>query len=96
MADVIDYQIFGDDLQLVEVELDQGEGVRAEAGTMTYMEDGIEMQTGMQGGLFSGFKRIVTGESFFITTFLNNDQRKRHVAFAAPYPGKIVAFRQIV
>ena len=92
MADVIDYKIFGDDLQLVEVELDQGEGVRAEAGTMTYMEDGIEMQTGMEGGLFSGFKRMVTGESFFITTFLNNDQRKRHVAFAAPYPGKIVAF----
>jgi uncharacterized protein (TIGR00266 family) len=92
MADVIDYQIFGDDLQLVEVELDQGEGVRAEAGTMTYMEDGIQMQTGMEGGLFSGFKRMVTGESFFITTFMNNDQRKRHVAFAAPYPGKIVAF----
>jgi uncharacterized protein (TIGR00266 family) len=93
MADVLDYKIIGDDLQLVEVELDPGEGVRAEAGTMTYMEDGIEMQTGMEGGLFSGFKRIVTGESFFITTFLNTDQqRKRHVAFAAPYPGKIVAF----
>jgi uncharacterized protein (TIGR00266 family) len=94
MADVIDYKIYGDDLQLVEVELDQGEGVRAEAGTMTYMEDGIQMQTGMEGGLFSGFKRIVTGESFFITTFMNNDAsaRKRHVAFAAPYPGKIVAF----
>jgi uncharacterized protein (TIGR00266 family) len=93
MADVLDYKIIGDDLQLVEVELDPGEGVRAEAGTMTYMEDGIEMQTGMEGGLFSGFKRIVTGESFFITTFLNADQqRKRHVAFAAPYPGKIVAF----
>lgn len=92
MADVIDYQIHGDDLQLVEVELDRGEGVRAEAGTMTYMEDGIEMQTGTEGGLFSGFKRMVTGESFFITTFMNNDQRKRRVAFAAPYPGKIVAF----
>lgn len=93
MADVIDYKIFGDDLQLVEVELDPGEGVRAEAGTMTYMEDGIEMQTGMEGGLFGGFKRMITGESFFITTFMNQDpQRKRHVAFAAPYPGKIVAF----
>lgn len=93
MADVLDYKIIGNDLQLVEVELDPGEGVRAEVGTMTYMEDGIEMQTGMEGGLFSGFKRIVTGESFFITTFLNTDQqRKRHVAFAAPYPGKIVAF----
>jgi len=92
MADVIDYQIFGDDLQLVEVELDPGEGVRAEVGTMTYMEDGIDMQTGTGGGIFSGLKRMVTGESFFITTFLNNGQGKSHVAFAAPYPGKIVAF----
>ena len=92
MADVVDYQILGDDLQLVEIELDHGEGVRAEVGTMTYMEDGIEMQTGMGGDLFSGFKRMITGESFFITTFLNNAREKRHVAFAAPYPGKIVAF----
>ncbi len=92
MADVIDYQIYGDDLQLVEVELDPGEGVRAEVGTMTYMEDGIEMQTGTGGGLFSGFKRMVTGESFFITTFMNNARGKSHVAFAAPYPGKIVPF----
>ncbi len=92
MADLIDYQIFGDDLQLVEVELDPGEGVRAEAGTMTYMENGIEMQTGTGGGLFSGFKRMVTGESFFITTFMNSVQGKRRVAFAAPYPGKIVPF----
>jgi uncharacterized protein (TIGR00266 family) len=92
MADVIDYQIFGDDLQLVEVALDPGEGVRAEVGTMTYMEDGIEMQTGTGGGLFAGFKRLVTGESFFITTFLNNANMPRRVSFAAPYPGKIVAF----
>jgi uncharacterized protein (TIGR00266 family) len=92
MADVIDYEIFGDDLQLVEIELDPGEGVRAEAGTMTYMENGIEMQTGTGGGLFQGFKRMVTGESFFITTFLNNANAKRKVAFAAPYPGKIVPF----
>ena len=91
MADVIDYKIYGDDLQLVEVELDPGEGVRAEAGTMTYMEKGIEMQTGTGGGLFQGFKRMLTGESFFITTFLNNAQGKSHVAFAAPYPGKIIA-----
>ena len=91
MADVIDYQIFGDDLQLVEVELDPGEGVRAEVGTMTYMENGIEMQTDT-GGLFAGFKRMVTGESFFITTFLNNGRGKSHVAFAAPYPGKIIPF----
>jgi uncharacterized protein (TIGR00266 family) len=91
-ADIIDYQIHGDDLQLVEVELDPGEGVRAEVGTMTYMEDGIEMQTGTGGGIFAGFKRLFTGESFFITTFLNNGNNKRRVAFAAPYPGKIVPF----
>ncbi len=91
MADVIDYQIYGDDLQLVEIELDPGEGVRAEAGTITYLEDGNEMQT-TTGGLFKGLKRMITGESFFITTFLNNANRKSHVAFAAPYPGKIVAF----
>ena len=91
-SDVIDYKIYGDDLQLVEVELDPGEGVRAEAGTMTYMENGIEMQTDTGGGLFKGFKRMVTGESFFITTFLNNGQAKQRVAFAAPYPGKIVPF----
>lgn len=90
MADVIDYKIYGDDLQLVEVELDPGEGVRAEAGTMTYMEGGIQMQTGTGGGLFKGLKRIVTGESFFITTFLNQGNQKQHVAFAAPYPGKII------
>lgn len=92
MADIIDYQIIGDDLQLVEIELDPGEGVRAEVGTMTYMEDGIAMQTSADGGIFSGFKRMFTGESFFISTFLNSAQVKRHVAFAAPYPGKIVAF----
>lgn len=90
MADLIEYQIFGDDLQLVEIELDPGEGVRAEAGTMTYMENGIEMQTGTGGGIFKGLKRMVTGESFFITTFLNNGRQKSHVAFAAPYPGKVI------
>lgn len=90
MADVIDYQIFGDDLQLVEIELDPGEGVRGEAGTMTYMEDGIEMSTGTGGGIFKGLKRAFTGESFFITSFLNNGGAKAHVAFAAPYPGKII------
>ena len=90
MADVIDYKIYGDDMQIVEVELDPGEGVRAEAGAMMYMEDGIEMQTSTGGGLFKGFKRMVTGESFFITTFLHNGTGKGHVAFGAPYPGKIV------
>ena len=90
MADVIDYQIFGDDLQLVEIALDPKEGVRAEAGTMTYMESGIEMQTTTGGGVLQGLKRAVTGESFFITTFLNNSAAKSRVAFAAPYPGKVV------
>lgn len=90
MADIIDYKIYGDDLQLVEIELDPAEGVRAEAGTMMYMENGIEMQTNTGGGLFKGFKRIITGESFFITTFLNNGENKQHVAFAAPYPGKVI------
>jgi uncharacterized protein (TIGR00266 family) len=90
MADVIDYQIYGDDLQLVEIELDPGEGVRAEAGTMTYMQDGIQMQTGMGGGIFKGLQRAITGESFFITTFLNTGGGKQRAAFAAPYPGKII------
>jgi len=90
MADIIDYQIYGDDLQMVEIELDPSEGVRAEAGAMIYMGDGIQMQTSTGGGLFKGFKRMVTGESFFITTFLYSGQGKGRVAFGAPYPGKIV------
>lgn len=90
MADVVDYKIFGDDLQLVEIELDPGEAVRAEVGTMTYMEQGIEMQTSTGGGIFQGLKRAFTGESFFITSFRNNSNNKSHVAFAAPYPGKII------
>ena len=90
MADLIDYKIIGDDLQLVEIELDPGEGVRAEVGTMTYMEDGIEMQTGADGGIFSGFKRMFTGESFFIANFTNSGKARSRVAFAAPYPGKII------
>jgi len=90
MADVIDYKIYGDDMQLVEIELDPGEGVQAEAGAMTYMEHGIEMQTSTGGSIFKGLKRMIAGESFFITTFLNNGREKRRVAFAAPYPGKII------
>ncbi|KUG02883.1 hypothetical protein ASZ90_019749 [hydrocarbon metagenome] len=97
-ADIIDYQIFGDDMQLVEIELDPGEGVRAEAGAMMYMEQGIVMETGtgasagagVGAAIFKGLKRAVTGESFFITTFFNNGQGKQHVAFGAPYPGKII------
>ena len=90
MTDLVDYKIQGDDMQIVEVELDPGEGVRAEAGAMMYMEEGIEMQTSTGGGLFKGFKRMVTGESFFITTFLYQGRGKGHVAFGAPYPGKII------
>ena len=90
MADEIDYKIHGDDMQLVEIELDPGEAVRAEVGAMMYMEDGIEMQTSTGGGLFRGLKRMVTGESFFITSFLNTARDKRHAAFGAPYPGKII------
>tara|TARA_B100000123_G_scaffold152897_1_gene112984 strand:+ start:647 stop:1459 length:813 start_codon:yes stop_codon:yes gene_type:complete len=91
MADVIDYTIHGEEMQLVEIELDPGEGVRAEAGAMMYMGDGIAMQTGTGGGLFSGFKRMLTGEGFFITSFVHEGSGKGHVAFAAPYPGKVVA-----
>jgi uncharacterized protein (TIGR00266 family) len=90
MAHEIDYKIFGDDMQAVEVELDPGEAVRAEVGAMLYMEEGVEMQTGTGGGIFSGLKRMVTGENFFITSFLNNGNGKSHVTFAAPYPGKII------
>lgn len=90
MADIIDYRIHGDDMQLVEIELDPGEGVRAEAGAMLYYTDGIRMQTGTEGGLFRGLKRMVTGESFFITSFVHGGSGKGRVAFAAPYPGRIV------
>jgi uncharacterized protein (TIGR00266 family) len=89
MVDVIDYKIYGDDMQIVEIGLDPGEGVRAEAGAMMYMDEGIQMQTST-GGIFKGFKRMITGESFFITTFLYNGEGKAHVAFGAPYPGKII------
>jgi uncharacterized protein (TIGR00266 family) len=90
MAHEIDYQILGDDIQVVEVEMDPGEAVRAEAGAMLYMEQDIEMQTGTGGGIFKGLKRMITGESFFITSFTNNGTGKRKMAFAAPYPGKII------
>jgi len=90
MSDVIDYKIYGDDMQIVEIELDPAEGVRAEAGAMMFMEQGIEMQTSTGGRIFKGFKRAITGESFFITTFLNNGNRRSKLAFGAPYPGKII------
>lgn len=96
-AHEIDYRIYGDDMQMVEIELDPEESVRAEAGTMMYMGEGIEMNTslGGEGGglgkaLFGGLKRALMGESFFITDFTHKGRGKAHVAFAAPYPGKII------
>ncbi|MCR9260830.1 MAG: TIGR00266 family protein [Pseudomonadaceae bacterium] len=96
----VDYEIFGDDMQIVEVELDPGEVVIAEAGAMNYMEDGINFETkmgdgstpsgGMLGSLLNVGKRVLTGESIFMTHFSNSGQGKRRVAFAAPYPGKII------
>ncbi len=97
----VDYEIIGDDMQLVEVELDNGETVIAEAGGMNYMEDGIEFETKMGDGadpdqgffarLMDAGKRVFTGESAFMTHFTNRGPGKRRVAFAAPYPGKIIA-----
>jgi uncharacterized protein (TIGR00266 family) len=89
-AHQIEYQIVGDDMQAVIVTLDPGEAVQAEAGALMFMEEGIAMNTGTGGGLMKGFKRILSGESFFITTFVNQGREKRKLAFAAPYPGKIL------
>lgn len=96
----VDFEVFGDDLQFVEVELDPGEAAVAEAGGLMYMEDGIEMETifgdgsekksGFLGSLLGAGKRLLTGESLFMTVFLNRGSGKRKVAFAAPYPGKIL------
>lgn len=98
---VVDYKIYGDDLQFVEVELDPKEKVIAEAGAMMYMEQSVGFETkmgdgsnpsgGFLGALGSAAKRFVTGESIFMTHFTNNGQGKKHVAFGAPYPGKIIA-----
>src|SRR5437016_4308112 len=85
-----DFRILGDDIQVVEVTLGSNQSARAEVGAMLYMEDGIQMQTSVHGGLFGGLKRMFTGESFFITSFLNRSSVNRKVAFAAPYPGKII------
>ncbi len=89
-AHEIDYRLIGDDLQIVEIELDPGEAVRAEAGAMLYMEDGLRMDTGTGGGLMAGLKRRIAGESFFITSFVNEGRGRARVAFSAPYPGKVV------
>ncbi|MCO6357151.1 uncharacterized protein (TIGR00266 family) [Roseivirga pacifica] len=90
MAHEIEYNLIGDDMQLVEIILDPNETVRAEAGTMMYMDQHINMDTGTGGGLMKGLKRMFTGESFFITSFTNQGREKEKVGFASPYPGKIV------
>jgi uncharacterized protein (TIGR00266 family) len=101
-ADEIDYEIFGEEMQYVEIALDPNEMVVAEAGSMMYMTQGIQMETvfgdpsaqqgGFMGKLLSAGKRVLTGESLFMTTFFNGAPSGREkVAFAAPYPGKILA-----
>lgn len=100
---VIDYRIHGDDMQLVEVELDPNESAIGEAGSMLFMEDGIEMDTlfgdgshqesGFLGKLMGAGKRLITGESLFTTVYRNQANGKRKVGFAAPYPGKILPMR---
>jgi uncharacterized protein (TIGR00266 family) len=100
VADEVDYEVFGNEMQFVEVELDPGESVVAEAGGMMFMEPGIEMNTifGDGGGQEGGFmdklvgagKRLLTGESLFMTVFTHQGQGKAKAAFASPYPGKII------
>jgi len=100
-AHEVDFRILGSDMQFVEVELDPGESTVAEAGSMMYMTPGIEMETifgdgsglqrsGVMGALLGAGKRLVTGESLFMTVFTNQGSGKQQVAFAAPYPGKIL------
>ena len=97
----IDYKVFGEELQFVEIELDPGETAIAESGAMMMMDDGIQMQTifgdgsaqqptGFLGKLMSAGKRVLTGESLFMTAFTNEGQGKKKVSFAAPYTGKII------
>ncbi|KAB2916865.1 MAG: TIGR00266 family protein [Bacteroidetes bacterium] len=96
----IDYKIYGEEMQFVEVELDPQETVVAEAGSFMMMKDGIKMETifgdgtqqqqGFMGKLFSAGKRLITGESLFMTAYTNLGNTKNHVSFAAPYAGKII------
>ncbi|MEZ5414894.1 MAG: TIGR00266 family protein [Opitutaceae bacterium] len=97
----VDYRIHGDDMQFVEIGLDPGEAVVAEAGGMMYMDEPIAMETifgdgsqanaGLIGSLLGAGKRLLTGESLFMTVFQNRGTGKCHVAFGAPYPGKIIS-----
>jgi len=98
--DVVDYKVYGAEMQFIEIELDPGEAAIGEAGSMFYMEDGIRMETlfgdgsnqqsGILGKLMGAGKRLLTGESLFTTIYTNDGADKRKVAFGAPYPGKIV------
>ncbi len=100
-AHEIDYRIFGEEMQYVDIELDPGETAMAESGAFMMMDEGIQMQTifgdgsrkqegGLMNKLFSAGKRLLTGESLFMTAFTNVGQGKKRVAFASPYPGKII------
>jgi uncharacterized protein (TIGR00266 family) len=101
-SDVIDYKIFGEDMQFVEIELDPGESTVAEAGSLMYKDAAISMETvfgdgsaassggGFMDKLVGAGKRLITGESLFTTMFSHTGQGKARVAFAAPYPGTIV------
>jgi uncharacterized protein (TIGR00266 family) len=101
-ADEIDYRVVGEDLQFVEVELDPGESVVAEAGALMYMTGGVQMETifgdgsaqsqsgGVVGALLGAGRRVLTGESLFMTVFTAQAGSKERVAFAAPYPGRIL------
>ena len=98
--DVVDYEIKGSEMQFVEVELDPGEAAVGEAGSMMYMDAGIGMdtvfgdgsasQSGLLGKLMGAGKRLITGESLFTTVYTNQAATKLRIAFAAPYPGKIL------
>ncbi len=95
----IDYKIYGEEMQCVEIELDPQESVISEPGSFMMMTEGIQMQTmfgdgnekGLMGKLFSAGKRLLTGENLFMTVFTNSSHGKKHVTFAAPYSGKIIA-----
>ncbi len=101
-AHEVDYKIFGDDMQFVEIELDPQETVLSEAGAMMYMDEKIQMETifgdgsakhessGIMGKLMGAGKRLLTGEGLFMTTYTNVMHGKAHIAFAAPYPGNII------
>jgi hypothetical protein len=99
----IDHNVFGDAMQFVEIELDPNEAAVAEAGGMMYMDDGIEMETifgdgsqsnsGFLSALMGAGKRLLTGESLFMSVYQNRGVGKKRVAFGAPYPGKIIPVR---